>query len=129
MGLGIGLKSSCHYKEDLNNNKGYSSFSKVVVERDKKSFQKHKDNVNPNPGNFKIIRAKEINNFLICEICYPNCINYEGRKILVYEGLKTSDFLKMKKIDPHFYPDSKLVARFEPTTRGWKMAEFFVGNF
>ena len=42
---------------------------------------------NPNPANYKIISTLKIGNILIAEIVYPDCKNYEGKKILVFEGI------------------------------------------
>jgi hypothetical protein len=83
---------------------------------------------NPNPGNYKIIDTLTFGNILIAEIEYPDCKNYEGRKILVYEGITSKQLRAQKYIDPHFSKHGKYkspIARFEPTERGWKMAESF----
>jgi hypothetical protein len=83
---------------------------------------------NPNPTNYKIIDTLTIGNILIVDIQYPDCKNYEGRKILVYEGVTQFELRRQKYIDPHFSINKKFhspIARFEPTDRGWKMAESF----
>ncbi len=83
---------------------------------------------NPNPANYKIIDTLTFGNILIVEIQYPDCKNYEGKKILVYEGITWAELRKQKLIDPHFSNNKKYkspIARFEPTERGWKMAESF----
>lgn len=84
---------------------------------------------NPNPNNWKLLQAKEIGSYLILEMQYPDCLNYEGKKILVFEGIKLIDLVNQKLIDPHFFPANKKfkspIARFEPTPRGWMMAEVF----
>ena len=43
---------------------------------------------NPNPHLFDIIRALLVGNLLIAELKYRGCTNYEGRKILVFDGYK-----------------------------------------
>lgn len=81
----------------------------------------YKENpINPNPALFKIIRSVCIGDYHITEIKYPNCTNYEGRKILV----TTDSLLDTDVIDPHFTYNSPygLVARFVPTYEGWDMA-------
>ena len=87
-------------------------------------------NSNPDPNKFFILREKAIKNFLILEVHYPNCTNFEGRKIMVFLGFKNStDLLKAKnsKLDPHFSEDLfSPVARFMPTELGWKSAQSFV---
>lgn len=83
---------------------------------------------NPNPANYKIIDTLTIGNLLIVEIQYPDCKNYEGKKILVYEGITNFELRAQKYVDPHFSNNKKYkspIARFEPTDRGWKMAESF----
>ena len=84
---------------------------------------------NPNPKNWKVMRAAEHGKFLIVGLKYPDCTNYEGAKLLVFEGLTLKKLTKQKLIDPHFFQSKKYkspIARFEPTERGWKMAERFV---
>jgi len=83
---------------------------------------------NPNPAKYRIIDTLTIGNILIVEIEYPDCKNYEGRKILVYEGISATQLREQKLIDPHFSKNKKYaspIVRFEPTERGWKMAESF----
>ena len=69
---------------------------------------------------------------LIVEIQYPDCINYEGKKILVFENVEYSDLMKQGSIDPHFSDNKKFkspIARFSPTERGWQMAEVFCATW
>ena len=82
---------------------------------------------NPDPSNFKITYIKEIDDYTIVEVEYPDCTNYEGKKILVYKA-KKKDILKEKKLDPHFCDGEHLfpIARFIPTVEGMDMAHKFV---
>jgi hypothetical protein len=94
---------------------------------------------NPDPNNYKIVRSetcilksekgkKNKRLYLVVEINYPDCTNYEGNKVLVYEGIMLRDLLMQQLIDPHFSDNKKYrspIARFEPTTRGWNMAKLF----
>ena len=84
---------------------------------------------NPNPRRYEILDSLQIRNYLIIEIRYPDCKNYEGRKIMVYHGINVEALTLQEQIDPHF-SDSKdfksPIARFEPTDKGWRMAETFV---
>lgn len=85
-----------------------------------------KNTSNPNPSNYKIIRAIEKNSHLLVEIEYPDCRNYEGRKILVFDNLTYDQLKSFKTIDPHFSNNKKFkspIARFEPTERGLKLAQ------
>mgnify|MGYP001768859262 CR=1 FL=1 len=86
---------------------------------------------NPNPKNFEIINIITVNGYTIMLINYPDCTNYEGNKILVYDkDFDVRILLAIKKIDPHFYSagDSP-IARFEPTERGWNMAVSFAEHY
>ena len=83
---------------------------------------------NPKPDNYTIIRYehrfyKKIK-YLIVEILYHDCTNYEGRKLMVFK-CSLQELLSQKYIDPHFCDDESVIspiARFEPTSRGWYMA-------
>lgn len=59
-------------------------------------------------------------------IKYPNCTNFEGEKILVYQVLSEQELRSKTSIDPHFNEDLKSVARFQPTEIGEKLARLFV---
>ncbi len=83
---------------------------------------------NPDPTNYKVVKAEQVGTFLVLKINYPDCTNYEGNKILVFRGLTPIDLLNQRVIDPHFFEDKKVaspIARFVPTDEGWKMAVNF----
>lgn len=85
---------------------------------------------NPDPNNFRVKRYTTVGDGLVVEVHYPNCTNYEGRKILVYVGVKIGDLLRQGSIDPHFCECSAYyspVARFEPTENGWGLAMHIAG--
>jgi len=80
---------------------------------------------NPNPNNYNVVRYLEINNYLLIQIKYLDCTNYEGNKILLYKDCKFLDLMKQKSIDPHFTNNKKYfspVARFRPTDEDWDNA-------
>ena len=80
---------------------------------------------NPDPTNYKILEHSEYKGYLIVEIRYPDCRNYEGKKLLLFKDISLNDLLRQRKIDPHFSDNKDYhspVARFEPTRSGWKMA-------
>lgn len=109
----------------LNSN---SSYDEPIVKTIYKTIQKivYRGKGNPNPKNFEIRKSLIINDFLIIRLLYPDCKNYEGNKVLVYDkGIVLDDLLKQKTIDPHFSNSKKFIspiARFVPTTKGWDMA-------
>jgi hypothetical protein len=84
-------------------------------------------NSNPDPNIFEIEIECRVGKFLILQVRYPSCKNYEGRKIIVYEFAGNSkDLLDTMagKLDPHFDANAevKVFARFAPTADGLKAA-------
>lgn len=84
-------------------------------------------NPNPDPKNWKIMQFKHFGyngDFLVVKIHYPDCTNYEGNKILLYENTTITQLKGQKYIDPHFSMSAykSPIARFIPTERGWNMA-------
>ena len=80
---------------------------------------------NPNPGNFKINAICSIGEYCIVDVVYPDCTNYEGRKILVYKGVPHIKIVSAKVLDPHFCEGKDCIspiARFRPTDDGWNSA-------
>jgi hypothetical protein len=80
---------------------------------------------NPNPKNFQVLRFREIGRVAVLEVRYPDCSNYEGRKILVMDNMPRMNLKDIRFLDPHFYSRSNLIARFVPTEMGWDMAVKF----
>lgn len=75
---------------------------------------------NPNPSNYVIREKVEFDNGYVLLVKYRGCTNFEGLKIMVYEGkYKHEDYL-----DPHFQEgvESSPVARFRPDHLGWERA-------
>ena len=77
MGIGIISTDSTPVKPQ----KSYSGLREWI----KANFSLKKD-INPNPKNFKIIRQEYLSPFTLLWVNYPNCVNYEGNKILVFRG-------------------------------------------
>lgn len=98
------------------------------------------NNGQPNPWKYNIVYSEQIGHFLILFVHYPDCTNYEGKKILVYKDVTLEQLHKNQdSLDPHFfqklknpgYPDGKYhspVARFVPTIEGKNMAYDFCNN-
>jgi hypothetical protein len=80
-----------------------------------------KSAVIPTPDNFIVNRVDPVGALFVSMITYPGCDNYEGRKVLVTEW---NPFL-VPLADPHFLEGSGLIARFEPTERGFAWARTF----
>lgn len=83
---------------------------------------------NPDPSNFAIINHRQIGAALVLLVRYPDCTNYEGHKILVFENQDLHSVQEIGFLDPHFMEHSRSpVARFEPTNRGWRLAILLAG--
>jgi hypothetical protein len=77
---------------------------------------------NPNPKNWKLLKSEQRGPNLLVKLCYPDCINYEGTKILLFKNVTVKDLYKQEVVDPHFSSNEKFhspIARFEPTDDGW----------
>lgn len=86
-------------------------------------------NPNPDPRKYDIRRSWTYKNYLVIEIKYIGCTNYEGKKILVFKNATVDDLKRQKVIDPHFSENKRFfspVARFEPTKTGWSNASKFI---
>lgn len=86
--------------------------------------KKCKKQPNPDPKNYIIEEANLIGPYTVMKVKYPDCTNYEGRKILVFAAA-FYDIREQKVIDPHFSDNKDYIspiARFVPTKEGWEMA-------
>ncbi len=95
------------------------------------SYDSYIQNPNPDPFKYKILDALQYDRYLIIKIKYPNCINYEGIKILLYENCTLLDLVKQEEIDPHFSNNKTRkspIARFVPTDEGMTMAKLLVAT-
>jgi hypothetical protein len=104
-------------------------------------FSKHSDDRqgpvprgNPDPCSFIYVRHEVRDNFLLLEVIYPNCTNFEGRKILLLRSnsrtlLDWPERVWERPLDPHFQDDKfpiMLLARFQPTTLGWELGRIMM---
>lgn len=114
------LFSSCDDKShSRNRSNGPTQTEYVYIERISN---------NPDPTRFVIQKTERAGRFLIAEVHYPNCQNYEGNKILVFDGVPEKVLREQTSLDPHFCDSPEHpspVARFEPTARGWNYAVSF----
>lgn len=79
---------------------------------------------NPDPTNYKFMQVEERKGYLLVWMNYPDCTNYEGNKILLYEGITFVALVNQREIDPHFFVKKGMaspIARFIPTKQGWDM--------
>jgi hypothetical protein len=77
---------------------------------------------NPNPRDFEILWVLETDDYLLAKVRYPQCTTFDGEKLLLFKGLRTEWLYSLKVLDPHFYSESNLVARFKPDDEGLKLA-------
>ena len=92
------------------------------IEWSKAEFQKL---IDEDYSEYDIIRHKKHGSYIVAEIKYRNCTNYEGRKILLYKCNSVLDLMTQETLDPHFSKNKKYhspIARFEPTESGWNDA-------
>ena len=82
---------------------------------------------NPDPELFVIKMTEVIGRFVIVEVCYLDCTNYEGNKILVFENVLVATIANLRVLDPHFCTGAhpSPIARFVPTKQGLKYARKF----
>lgn len=84
----------------------------------------------PNPAEFRFGRIEEFpeNGAIVAEVIYPNCTNFEGRKVIVFQGISKKELVHQRTLDPHFSQKGigiHIVARFKPTGIGWGLAKKF----
>lgn len=60
--------------------------------------------------------------YILAEIVYPNCTTFEGRKLILFEGVTLNWLKRQTSIDPHFIEDGHIIARFVPTKEGRRLA-------
>lgn len=81
---------------------------------------------NPDPRRWRLVERRLVERngrkATLLLVDYPDCSNFEGRKIMVYEG----DFTPGPVLDPHFcewpFHGQSPIARFPPTVRGGAIA-------
>ncbi len=77
---------------------------------------------NPDPENFKIERIADVGSYVCALVYYPDCTNFEGRKLIVFEQTSQAEILGLNNLDPHFEEDGNVIARFRPDDQGWEDA-------
>jgi hypothetical protein len=90
---------------------------------------------NPDPERWELLQSEQVGEWLVLKLRYAGCTNYEGQKILVFQGVSPLQLLAQRLIDPHFFPPGagkkkgrvlhSPFARFEPTEAGWRAAIVF----
>ena len=118
--------SSDFYKKDVGSPKLGGSSSTVESYEDYKDAKPEdveKRKLYPRLDSH-VIKHRLIGDYVVVQAKYPQCPNYEGIKIIVYEASGYQEMNK-SKLEPHFLKDNPIVARFHPTPKGWNMAVLF----
>ena len=78
---------------------------------------------NPNPAVFEILYVEQVGKHVVANIQYPDCTNYEGKKVCVFLHTTEKEWRKQKRLDPHFSKTGfSPFARFKPTDNGFDAA-------
>lgn len=110
------MKFGMNYSED-------DSYERVIyVDRPRKGNK----NPNPDPYNFEIKDKVRKGSFIALKVHYPDATTYEGNKIPVVENMNNRQLRECVKLDPHFFPEGPVIARFKPSRQGWKNALAFI---
>ena len=129
MGLNIGLSRSS-YKPSISTCFG-GRISESSFSSSSEPEARPKLDPNPDPRHYHVNKIYQFEKGYVMDIIYPNCTNYEGRKILVYLGNVEDHYVEFMRygIDPHFceVPYAPF-ARFEPTEMGLELAIMLVKN-
>ncbi len=78
---------------------------------------------NPNPYNFEVAEAMQIGSYVCAKVNYPDATTYEGNKVLLLGGITAEELAEINVLDPHFFHDGLVVARFRPDEEGWADAQ------
>jgi hypothetical protein len=82
----------------------------------------------PNPKRFKIVRAAALGEHLVVDVHYPDCTNFEGRKVMVFRNTRLEAVMGTLRLDPHFRETGGPTARFRPDAEGWSLAVIFASR-
>ena len=88
------------------------------------------DNSNPNPKKFEIVSEESSGDWLVLMVKYPNCTNFEGMKIMLFKGYKSSKELLKEtggELDPHFSKaKTSPIVRLRPSLEAWNIVSSIV---
>jgi hypothetical protein len=131
MGLGIGMSgnSAPHY---VPQSVCYDDVPTPIQPLKYVNKQGQPTDGNPKANRFGVTRWMEKDNKIVVMLNYPDAINYNGNKILVFDNAEMFwKCVRENDVDPHFLEAHySPVARFEPTDRGWELAQALVwGGF
>ena len=80
----------------------------------------------PDPKNFRLEKVETVGSSVIAIVHYPDATNFEGRKIIVFQGTTEEEIRERDEIDPHFDEaedkEGRIIARLLPDEEGWEIA-------
>lgn len=123
-----GISSSFCDKNSLTIGKvSFHPYKDIDVIKDRLQTLEETNKKQPRADNYNIINSIQVGPHLVLEIHYPNCQNYEGKKILVFKNVELDTLLLRNNnlIDPHFSDNPNFqspIARFQPTQEGLEIA-------
>ena len=80
----------------------------------------------PDPRKFTVLDFSSMNGITIAMLYFKGCVNFGGKKLLIFYDADFASIQKSGVCDPHFLESGvSPIARFEPTARGRSMALIF----
>ena len=73
----------------------------------------------PDPYKFTILERNVVNTHTIILSRYDGCLSFGGDKLMLCRGIIP---LEIETLDPHFMEGHHVIARFEPTPQGKRLA-------
>lgn len=88
--------------------------------------------VAPDPARFSVLRVwAGTDGLLLAELRFASATNYDGRKLVLLSGVHEQWLREPgRRLDPHFVEveGHPVVARFAPTTAGYRLALALIGD-
>lgn len=74
----------------------------------------------PDPYKFKVLLTETYGEYTVILARYEGCTTFNGEKLILFKGTVKN----RQTLDPHFFEDHPVLARFIPNYIGWKLARF-----
>lgn len=79
----------------------------------------------PDPYNFKIEIISEYPKGCIVQANYGGA-TFGGSKLMVLKGESADSISRRLTLDPHFFENHPIIARFPPNDEGWRLARIVI---
>ncbi|MCK5021048.1 MAG: hypothetical protein KAS32_28815 [Candidatus Peribacteraceae bacterium] len=80
----------------------------------------------PDPRRFRIDWVETKGVYCLAKVYYPACTTFVGKKIILFSNTTEEELRNLQYLDPHFFDDGNIVARFKPSPAGIKMARIMM---